>query len=179
MNYRPVLIFILRFLGVYGGGVALYQYYLSQFSAIIDPFSWEITREVSFILEQFYTDISFTSYAGFAISDIYFQDDVILRIVEGCNGASTMILFAAFVVAFSGNWKKAIWFIPTGLVVIHLANVFRIFILGLVAMHQPQWSDFFHQYFFPAAIYGTIFLLWVVWVKMVFNQQKQKPSQHD
>ena len=171
MKFKPVVIFILRFIAVYGGGVALYQFYLNQFPARIDPFSWEITRQVTYLLQQFYQDITATDYAGYTLSDIYCSNDVILRIVEGCNGASTIILFTAFIVAFSGNWKKAVWFIPGGIVIIHLANIFRIFILGVVAIHQPDWSDFFHQYFFPAAIYGTIFLLWVIWVKMVYNQQ--------
>jgi exosortase family protein XrtF len=174
MNSRPVIIFILRFLAVYGGGVALYQYYLNRFPEIIDPFSWEITRQVAYILQQFFQDISATDYVGYTVSDIYCADNVILRIVEGCNGASTMILFAAFVIAFSGSWKKSLWFIPLGIVIIHLSNIFRIFILGVVAMNKPEWSDFFHQYFLPAAIYGTIFLLWVFWVRMVYNQQVQQ-----
>ena len=176
-QFRPIILFILKFSIVYGIGSYLYGLYIEQYPNALDPFSWEITREVTTVLKQFFSDIMQQDYPGYALSDIYCSGNVIVRIIEGCNGASTMILFTAFVIAFSGSYKHTLWYIPTGLVIIHIANIFRIFIIGVVTLKKPEWAHFFHDYFFPAAIYGTIFILWVIWVRMVLKQKKNETTE--
>lgn len=169
VKYKPIVLFVLKFVLVYAVGVWVYNTYLGQYTELIDPLSWEVTEQVTFLMQLFFDDISSSDYPGYLVADIYCADDNIIRIVEGCNGVSVMILFAAFIIAFQGPWKYTLLFIPSGILFIHLANIFRIFVLGVVALKQPDWSAFFHQYFFPAAIYGAVFLLWVVWVRLVFK----------
>lgn len=102
-------------------------------------------------------------------------EKIALSVYEGCNGINVMILFVAFVVAFGGPLKKMAWFIPAGLVIIHLSNLIRIAMLFFVAEYYEQYFYYIHKYAFTAIIYVVVFLLWVIWV-MRFNKRPVKSS---
>ena len=95
---------------------------------------------------------------------LFYKNTYVSRIIEGCNGVSVMILFVAFVVAFSGNLKNTLWFIPFGVLVIHVLNVVRIAFLSAALFHYPEYEHLLHDVLFPLVIYGTVFFLWVIWV---------------
>jgi exosortase family protein XrtF len=88
----------------------------------------------------------------------------IARIVEGCNAMSVIVLFVAFVVAFSGKWKTTLAFVALGSLVIHVLNVIRIALLCMALLHYPAYRNFLHDIVFPLFIYGVVFLLWILWV---------------
>lgn len=52
-----------------------------------------------------------------------------------------------------------------GLLVLHLMNVLRIVGLNIVLTDYRQYGKMVHDYVFPAVIYGTVVLLWLVWIK--------------
>ena len=56
---------------------------------------------------------------------LYYHGKWVARIIEGCNALNVMILFVAFVVAFSGKWKSTLLFIVFGIVVISFVSSFR------------------------------------------------------
>lgn len=87
-------------------------------------------------------------------------------VVDGCNGLSSLGLFSAFILAYPGSWRRRLWFIPLGLVAIHLVNVARIAGLLVVQARAPAMFDFSHQVGMTVIFYAAIFLLWVVWVRM-------------
>ena len=86
------------------------------------------------------------------------------RVVEGCNALSVMILFAAFVVAFSGKWLQTVGFIVVGTVLIHFLNLLRIAFLSVALYYHPDQEAILHGVVFPLIIYGFVFGLWVIWV---------------
>ena len=86
-----------------------------------------------------------------------------------CNGLDLMALFIGFILIFSGSWKNKIWFIPVGLMVIHILNVIRVFSLAVIAKTAPESLDFNHKYTFTLALYLLVFLGWVIWVKKFAN----------
>jgi exosortase family protein XrtF len=97
---------------------------------------------------------------------------VVSRIIEGCNGISVSILFIAFVLAFKGRLVDTLLFIPMGLLLINLSNVFRLSIITYVSRSHYEYYKFFHDYLFPAIIYGMIFVLWMIWVNyFVFDDE--------
>jgi exosortase/archaeosortase family protein len=57
-----------------------------------------------------------------------------------------------------------LWFIPAGLIVIHIFNLGRISLLYFVAQRYEEYFYLFHKYFFTAIIYVVVFLLWALWV---------------
>ena len=84
--------------------------------------------------------------------------------VEGCNAVSVMLLFAAFVFAFY-NGARTFLFACLGIVLLHVMNVLRIAGLNILILEHPKYSKIGHDYFFPAIIYGTVVVLWIVWIK--------------
>jgi exosortase family protein XrtF len=83
-----------------------------------------------------------------------------------------MYLFVSFIIAFSGNWKHKLIFIPAGLILIHVFNIIRTALLAIIVVYKPGWTDFNHKYTFTATIYIVIFILWVVWVNYFSTSKK-------
>lgn len=84
---------------------------------------------------------------------------------DPCNGIVLFALFSGFVLAYPGPWKTKAWFIPLGLITIHILNVLRIAALALIVYHfpNPNVLDFNHTYTFTILVYGYVFLLWYLW----------------
>jgi exosortase/archaeosortase family protein len=76
-----------------------------------------------------------------------------------------MIQFVLLFLIFPGPWRKKLWFIPLGLLIVHLTNLFRIAGLSVVTVTVPEYWDFSHDYLFRPFFYVVIFLLWVWWVE--------------
>lgn len=83
---------------------------------------------------------------------------------EPCNGLKVFGLFAIFIIAFQGKWLNKLWFIPTGIGILHLANAIRIAILTIISAENPSILDFNHNITFQILVYGLVFGLWYIWV---------------
>jgi exosortase family protein XrtF len=94
------------------------------------------------------------------------------RIVEGCNAVSIIILFSAFVLSFFGKLKLTLLYLLAGAVIIYAMNIIRIAILAIGIYEFSQYTEFLHSIIFPLIIYGTVFLLWVIWVRIYSQKQK-------
>jgi exosortase family protein XrtF len=94
------------------------------------------------------------------------------RIIEGCNSVSIIILFLAFIIAFSGSLRATILFGIFGSVLIYLVNLFRIIALSVLYYRFPEYQEILHNLVFPAIIYGLTFVLWITWVKYFSNISK-------
>ena len=81
-----------------------------------------------------------------------------VNIVEGCNSISVIILFIAFIIAFAEN---------AGVVLIYIVNLLRIAILTVALYKYPQYENLLHSVVFPGIIYSMVFILWMIWVRML------------
>lgn len=167
LQYKPFLIFLLKFFLSYLILTALYQFYLNSF----DSSSFEvdsITEIVSVQTQQTIELFNYTSHLephSKQNSNLLFVEEKnVARVVEGCNAISVIILFIAFVIAFKGNWKKTVLFILAGSILIYLLNIVRIALIAIALYHYPQHEHLLHGVIFPLFIYGVVFLLWVIWV---------------
>jgi exosortase/archaeosortase family protein len=97
--------------------------------------------------------------------NMIFPEGSMMWVNSGCSGLKQMIQFALLMLIFPGPWKKKLWFIPLGIVVMHLTNIFRIVGMAAVINNWPQYGDFSHDYIFRPFFYLVIFLLWVWWVE--------------
>jgi exosortase/archaeosortase family protein len=95
----------------------------------------------------------------------YFENGGFIAINHGCSGLKPMLQYLLLMLIFPGPWKHKAWFIPMGLVIVHLTNLFRISGLAVVTITIPAYWDFAHDYFFRPFFYVIIFLLWVWWVE--------------
>jgi exosortase/archaeosortase family protein len=76
-----------------------------------------------------------------------------------------MIMFVGFILSFGPLTKTILWFLPAGLLIIHIANLLRIMFLFFVAIYMKEYLYFTHKYLFTAMLYVIVFGLWVWWVK--------------
>lgn len=164
-DFKPVLNILLRFIVIYLVLLLGYQFYLnSGKSDGLDSFSRIIADQVA----------SIQNAAGFPTllyDDVkneqvwfYVNKEYVTRMVEGCNAVSVMILFIAFVFAFYKGAKTYI-FALAGLVLLYLMNLLRIIGLNIVMVDHKEYGKIFHDFIFPAVIYGTVVVLWLVWIK--------------
>jgi exosortase/archaeosortase family protein len=73
---------------------------------------------------------------------------------------------------FPGPWIHKLWFIPLGLIITHLVNVFRIDSLVIILDYYPQHWHFTHDYILRPFFYVVMFGLWVFWVEKITPQKK-------
>lgn len=176
-KYSTVLRFVLLFFGTYFLLSALYLLYLKAFSSqefSSDYFTSLVAEQVNFLLQA----LKYDSFLGIPESGqgiLLTIDSVFhIRIIEGCNAISVIILFLSFVFAFAQGVKKTIMFILAGMVLIYLVNIARIIILVIVLYKYPQYEKILHGVVFPGIIYGLVFLLWMVWVGMLKIERNEK-----
>ncbi len=167
-EYKPFLLFLAKFFGTYGVFTAAYELYLFQSTSLslfqVDGFTRLVSEQVQGLLQGLGYTADLHQLAKQPAMLLFLEHQPIARIVEGCNALSVIILFVAFVIAFSGKWKTTLLFVMLGAFLIHVLNVVRIALLSIALLFFPQYSHFLHDVVFPLFIYGVVFLLWIVWV---------------
>ena len=127
---------------------------------LMDHMAREVYRESVWLISVF-IDVETVD----ATMYMYFTNNSIMYINESCSGLKQMIQFTLLMLLFPGPWKKKLWFIPLGIFIMHLTNVFRVFGLAVVMNNWPQYWAFNHDYIFRPLFYVVIFLMWVYWVE--------------
>lgn len=169
-KYKAVWLFLFKFFAVYIASVLLYNYYLGYFTTRVDIITEGVTEQVASIFSLTLPEISTFYSCENPVAEIRYFDVPLVLLIEGCNAISVMILFIAFVIAFKGTIQKYLWFIPLGITILYIANLLRIYLIGMIVLYFPNYIEWAHDYVFPGIIYGTTFLLWVVWVKFLANK---------
>ena len=96
---------------------AIYNLYLQQFDQKkneLDDFTELVATHTVKIMSLFTENIKMESHQFQPAVRLIYNDVYIARVVEGCNAISVMILFAAFIFAFSARWHKTILYIFIG-----------------------------------------------------------------
>ena len=130
-----------------------------------DPVTAMVSRQTQSILQLLGYDAQIYNAPSNPSVVLYIKNQVIYRVIEGCNAVSIMLLFAAFVIAFAKAWKKTILFILIGFVLIYIVNLIRLVLLALIYKELPEHTEIAHDIAFPAVIYGTVILLWIYWIR--------------
>ena len=165
LQFKPFLIFISTFFGAYILLTVLYKLYLNSFEANdVDGITNIVGHNVNQLMNLFNCDIRVLKSISDPYFEVWYNKKYILKIVEGCNAVSVIILFVSFVIAFSGKIKTTLLFIFSGIVFIYILNIIRIALLTVLLFHFPEEEHVLHGVVFPLIIYGAVFLLWVIWV---------------
>ncbi|MGV3698125.1 exosortase family protein XrtF [Flavobacterium sp.] len=167
LQYKPFLLFLGKFIASYLILTLIYQSYLNHYKVRdfdVDPFTQAVAEQSVTVLSWFDSDSYTMPHLKEPSVKIIYKGKYISRIIEGCNAISVMILFIAFVIAFTGKFKNTMLFILFGIILIHLLNICRIALLCVGLYHLPQYEHLMHGVIFPLVIYGVVFLLWIIWV---------------
>ena len=137
------------------------------------PFIW-MSRHIASV------SVSILNFIGF--DTVLEPNNVILhtsvkkgvRIVWGCTGIKQAYIFFCIILFYRGPWLKKLWYIPLGLLVVYLFNIFRIaFITGFIRYNSSAF-DFLHEHLFKYLFYGIIFLMWVFWEEKIVLKRRPK-----
>jgi exosortase family protein XrtF len=165
-EFKPALRFLGLFLLIYFIGNILYGFFIESFRNTADPVTLWVSHQVGQILNFAGKEVNVTLNPVAPTVFMTHAGEVVISIYEGCNGVNVMIVFIAFMVAFGGNVKRIMWFLPAGLLIIHVANLFRVALLYIVAQNNTRYFYYIHKYVFTAFIYVIVFALWYVWIQI-------------
>jgi exosortase family protein XrtF len=169
-KYRSVLRFVLLFLGTYfflSLGYAVYLHITAGGAYPPDPVTHLVAKQSSDMLNALGYEAVVIAHASEPTMKLFVEGKFLARIIEGCNAISIIILFIAFVVAFAESFKKTLLFLFAGSVLIYGVNVLRIVILAVMLYRYPDQKELLHGVVFPGLIYGMVFVLWMLWVRML------------
>jgi exosortase family protein XrtF len=172
-EFKPTILFLARFLVFYLVGNLLYGLFVTSYVPEADPVTRSVTKQTSAIITALGWSTTVREHASKPTTLLLYEGNVSLAVYEGCNGINTMVIFAAFIFGF-GPWnKKMLWFVPAGLLIIHVANLMRVGLLFFVAEYQPDFMYFVHKYLFTGFLYLIIFCLWIWWIKLISKRARR------
>jgi len=170
--YKPFLLFLGKFLITYLVLTLAYQAYLGRFDTKMNELDdvTKIVAEHSKNLAVFFNyDVEIYPNTEEPAMNFYYNEKMMARIIEGCNGLSVIILFVSFVIAFSGKKRTTLLYVIGGSLLIYILNIVRIAFLCVFMFYFPEQEHFLHGVLFPLFIYGVVFILWVIWVNKFSN----------
>lgn len=171
---NPFFRFILVGTGLYLSWYLLYEYYLNPHTNLDEYIINSLVNISEWVLRFFGYDI--ISYEEQLFRNrIGIAGTLGVLIGEPCDGFVLFALFFSFIMAFPGSVKHKFWYIPVGLIFIHLINAVRVAALAIIVSVNQNWLSFNHDYTFTVIVYGFVFLLWWIWVNKFSPLRKQKP----
>lgn len=167
-KYKSVLRFLLLFLGSYIVLSLIYGGYLTLSKGDLytsDSITQLVAKQSSAVLNTIGYHAAVVANKDLPSMQLWVEGVQVGTIIEGCNSISIIILFVAFILAFSASYKKTILFVFAGATLIYTFNIVRIAILAIALYQYPKYQEILHTVVFPGIIYGLVFVLWVIWVK--------------
>lgn len=174
-KYAAVIRFIFTFLGTYLLLAFLYNLYLQNFTSEAyypDYLTHLVALQSQAVVAAFGYNSSVVPGIPEATMHLMVNGKFVARIIEGCNAVSIIILFVSFMLAFFGRLRPTLLYILAGAVIIYATNVARIALMAIGIYEFPMKAYFLHSVAFPLVIYGTVFLLWLLWIRIYTNDIK-------
>lgn len=175
-EFKPTILFLVKFIGIYLAGNLIYGTYITAFEPHPDPATRTVTQQSGLVLESLGWPNDVMDSQRKATTSMHYRSKPVLDVYEGCNGLNVMVVFLSFVAAFGAIKKDVLWFMPIGILIIHIANIGRIVLLFLVGLYFPEKMYFAHKYFFTAFIYVVVLALWIWWVRRRADKPDPGPT---
>jgi len=128
----------------------------------------QVYRESKWVLELFNVNVTAfdqLNIGGHLRKNVFYyaNNNGYVAVNSSCSGLKQFYQWFFLMMLFPGQWKHKVWFIPMGLVIIHLVNVFRIITMVIVTIYLSQYWDFIHDWVMRPFFYVVMFTLWVWW----------------
>lgn len=174
---KKVILFLIKFFASYAIMVSLYSFYLSSTQEkgsvyACAPITTTVANQTVSMIELLGFEANLEQSKDELSVRLYVDNQYIARVIEGCNSISVIILFLAFIIAFSGPLKTTLIYGIVGGLLIYLTNIFRMAVIVIGVIKFPAQQETLHSLVFPAIIYGMVFLLWVLWVNKFSTLKK-------
>jgi len=167
---KTVVIFLIKFFGTYLLLFLGYSTYLDKTQktnagVTCAPITKTVAEQTKYLINSIGYNAEVEQQTNEIYVNLFVNNKLVARVIEGCNSMSIIILFISFIVAFSGNFKTTFLYIIFGSLLIYFFNIFRIAIISIALYKYPQYQYMLHDILFPILIYGITFLLWFIWVQ--------------
>jgi len=156
-RYRPVLQFLAKAVAIYGAWYVLYDLWLLP-DGRLD--AW-VSRTAAQIGELVLNLLRIDAASNGRIISVAGASGV--KIINGCNGLTTIGTFAGFVLAYPGSAFRRFLFIPSGIIMIYGVNVIRVSILAASQVYSPDVFSWLHGMPTGVPFHLAVFGLWVLW----------------
>ncbi len=166
-EFKPALLFVGRFLAFYFVGNILYGFYVESFGNQPDNVTIWVAEQSTFLLAKLGLAVTSIPLETLPKISLLLNSDVVINVYEGCNGINVIITFLSFLFAYAPLERRLLWFIPVGVLTLHLSNLIRITGLFFVARDFPNYLYFIHKYLFTGVIYVVVIVMWYLWVSKV------------
>lgn len=84
-----------------------------------------------------------------------------------CNGYKVYWQFLCVILFYFGPWRKKLWYIPLGILVLATINGIRLITLYFVGRELPGFYDFYHVEGSRYIMYPLIFILFMIWERKI------------
>lgn len=168
-QWQGILTFFAKAAAVYGLWYVIYDLWLQPLGSFDETVSLSVAAVAGEILSWSGLDVLVNG------RDIWLTQHVGVRVVDGCNGITTIGLFIGFVIAYPGDVWRRLVFIPLGIVVLYASNVVRVMMLLVMKEHWVGGFDVLHGLGAPAFFYLIVMGLWVVWANYGSRQAAPTP----
>lgn len=142
----------------------LYGQQIAIFGKDCTPFFYQISQWTAKVIYSFAS--LFPGAEDLHLNDTNFfftEKKITLSIIWGCTGIKQFYVFLLVILLYPGPWKKKLWYIPVGILILWAYNIARITAIIFLTRNHPEWFDFLHEGLFRYLYYGLIFFLWVYW----------------
>jgi exosortase H (IPTLxxWG-CTERM-specific) len=163
---RRLILFVVSFLGLLLIGAILYPYFSIALAEELRGFMAVTATVCGSILDLISDRVSvssrFLSYQGFSV-----------EIIEECTGVFEMLIFLAALLSYPASWRSKLIGFLLGIPALYLFNVLRIVFLTIIGAHYQNLFEFMHLYFWQATLILMITTVWVLWILLVVNREKE------
>jgi len=170
-DQKTIILFLIKFIGLYIVLNTAYGLWIASYAPMPDPMTILVTHNSVSLISLTQKNIVVGESIDNPNVPVIDNGRAIIQVFEGCNGINVMIVFLSFIIAFTGTFKKTLWFVIAGLLSIYVANLFRVSLLFFVAKYYPDNLYFFHKYLFTGLLYILVFVLWYFWVKKLWPKK--------
>lgn len=173
---NPFFRFLLTAVLLYLVWYSVYEYYIKPDSALDEWIIHQIVMMSRGFLELIGFELVPYVDAPLYRDQLAIEGSIGVVVGAPCDGIVLFGLFIVFVLSFPGPWKHKLWFIPAGLIAIHLINVLRVAALAIIVHWNEEWMAFNHDYTFTIIVYAFVFFLWYIWVNRFSPLSKKSKS---
>jgi exosortase/archaeosortase family protein len=114
---------------------------------------------------------------GSLVTEDYFlyfpEGKMSIRIVWGCTGVKQMSIFCAIMICYFGPWRKKIWYIPLGCLILTIYNIMRIGSITMLTNGHPEKFETLHDGISRYIYYTIIFFLWLYWEELIAKKHRK------
>ena len=172
---KNIIVFLLVLLSIISTWFFVYVYYI-QSNTNWDHHLSENLGDFAVLILEFFNIPTGIEYSGtnYVITKILSVENHGVWIGTRCNGFKMFGVFSAIILAFPYAHKHKLWYIPLGILILHTINAIRVAALTYLAVFYPGYLDFNHNITFEIIVYGSVFLLWYIFIKKFIEKSIQK-----